>query len=108
MISWIGIFERINGALPLFSYGERHIEEFLNGYSFDRDGVRQRWEMFDRLWGNVQDFLKSEFPGLREIDRRSICELQMYPLRDKIARIEREYECYRSIVEQHPRPLAEV
>jgi hypothetical protein len=108
MIYMTEVFERINGAFPLFSYGERYAEEFLDRYSFDREGVRQRWEVFDRLWRNVQEFLRTEFPGLREIDRMSLCELQMYLLRDKIERIEREYECYRSIIEQHPRPLAGV
>ena len=101
MISLTEVFERINSAFPFFSRGERHVEEFLERYSFDSEGMKQRWEMFCRLWGNVEEFLKSEFPGMREIDCKSICELRMNLLRDKIERIEREFECYRSILEQH-------
>jgi len=93
------VLEDINGAFPLFSYGERHIDEFLDeNYSFDGDGVKRLWEMYGRLSGNVLEFLRHRFPTLGERSRTACCELQMSQLREKIMRIERGYECYRAIM----------
>jgi hypothetical protein len=91
------VSDSINGAFPLFSYGERHIDEFLERYPFDRDGVKEQWEMFDRLSGNVMEFLRERFPECGERNHSIYCELQMCQLRDKIEANERKYECYRSI-----------
>jgi hypothetical protein len=95
------VLDTINGAFPLFSYSERHIDEFLENYSFDQSGITQRWEMFDRLSKNVTEFLRSRFPALGERNLSICCELQMCQLRDKIERVERTYDCYRSIIMRH-------
>jgi hypothetical protein len=97
MVLLTDVLESINGAFPLFSHGERHIDEFLERYPFDGDGVTQQWEMFDRLSSNVMEFLRGRFPALGERNRSICCELQMCQLREKIERNEREDECYRSI-----------
>jgi hypothetical protein len=96
MVLLTDVLDSINGAFPLFSYGERHIDEFLGKYSFDQLGITQRWEMFDRLSNNVMEFLRSRFPALEERNHSICCELQMCQLRDKIERSERTYDCYRS------------
>jgi hypothetical protein len=100
MILLADVLEDINGAFPLFSYGERHINEFLEKYSFDRDGIKQQWEMFDYLSSNVMEFLSDRFPTLGERSRSICCDLQMCQFREKIERNVRKYECYRSIVER--------
>lgn len=101
MILIADILSSINSAFPLFSYGERHIDEFLEKYSFDEIGITRQWEMFDLLSNNVAAFLRSRFPTLGE-PNRSICrELQMCRLREKIEAKERAYAGYRSIVAQY-------
>jgi hypothetical protein len=57
--------------------------------------------MFDRLSGKVLEFLRNRFPTLGERGRAACCDLQMSQLREKIARIERKYECYRSITARY-------
>ena len=101
MILLTDVLAEINSAFSLFSYGERHIDEFLERYPFDRDGVTQQWEMFDRLSRNVMEFLRERFPALGELNHSICCELQMCQLREKIERNEREYECYHSIMAQY-------
>ena len=44
---------QLGWKLTHFSFGKRHLDEFLEKYSFDEDGIRQRWEMFDRLSNKV-------------------------------------------------------
>ncbi|HUD12413.1 MAG TPA: hypothetical protein VMQ56_02065 [Terracidiphilus sp.] len=102
------IFKAINGAFPIFMFGESHLHEFLETFSideggekwFDEDGIKRLWEMFDRLSENVLDFLRDRFPALGERDRAACCTLMMSQLKDKITRIERRYQCYRSIMER--------
>jgi len=102
MILLTDVLEDINGAFPIFSYGERHVDEFLEkNYSSEEGGVNRLWEIFDRLFGNVLEFLRGRFPALGERERAACCELQMSQLREKITRIERRYECYRSILALH-------
>ena len=101
MVFTTDVLENINGAFLLFSRGERHIDEFLENYSFNEDGVKALWEMFDRLSVNVLKFLRDRFPTLSEQARAACCELQMSQLREKIARIERAHECYRSIMARY-------
>jgi len=101
MILLKDVLKDINGAFPIFMYGERHIDEFLERYPFDQDGVTQQWEMFDRLSRNVMEFLRVRFPTLGDRNRSLCRDLQMCHLREKIERNEREYECYRSIVAPH-------
>lgn len=101
MVLLTEVLDDINSAFPLFSYGERHIEEFLDQYSFDEDGIVQRWEMFDRLSNNIMEFLSSRFPTLGERNNSICCELQMSHLREKIEGIERTHECYRSIMARY-------
>lgn len=101
MVLLTEVLDSINGAFPLFSYGERHIDEFLEKYSFDEDGIVQRWEMFDRLSNHIMEFLRSRFPTLGERNHSICCELQISPLREKIESIQRTYECYRSIMARY-------
>lgn len=101
MVLLTDVLDSINSAFPIFSDGERQIDEFLEQYPFDRDGVRQQWEMFDRLSRNVMEFLRDRFPALGELNRSICCDLQMCQLREKIERNEREHECYFSIVNRH-------
>jgi hypothetical protein len=101
MVLLTDVLGSINSAFPLFSYGERHIDEFLERYPFERDGVTQQWEMFDRLSRNVMEFLRDRFPALGKRNHSICCELQMCQLREKIERNEREYECYRSIMARY-------
>jgi hypothetical protein len=100
------IFKAINGAFPIFMFGERHIDEFIETFSideggakwFDEDGIKRLWEMFDLVSGNVLDFLRDRFPALGERERAACCTLQMSQLKDKITRIESTYRCYCSIM----------
>jgi len=92
------VLESINGAIPIFSHGERHIDELLEWFPFDRDGIARQWEMFDSLSRNVMEFLRDRFPTLAELNDSICCDLQLCQLQEKIERNEREYECYRSIV----------
>jgi hypothetical protein len=101
MILLTDVLESINRAFQIFSYGERHIDEFLERYSFDRDGITRQWEMFDSLSRNIMEFLRDKYPALGEHNHSICCELQMCQLREKIERNEREYECYRSILARH-------
>jgi hypothetical protein len=101
MVSLTDVLDSINSAFPIFSYGERHLDEFLDKYSFDQGGIVQRWEMFDRLSSNVMEFLRERFPTLGELNRSICCELQMSQLQDKITQTERSYECYCSIVARY-------
>jgi hypothetical protein len=101
MVLLTEVLDSINGAFPLFSYGERHIDEFLENYSFDEDGIVQRWEMFDLLSNHIMEFLRGRFPTLGERSHSICCELQISPLREKIEGIERTYECYRSIMARY-------
>jgi len=101
MVLLTDVLDSINGAFPLFSYGERHMDEFLEKYSFDQGGITQQWEMVDGLSNNVMEFLRSRFPALSERNHSICCELQMCQLRDKIGRIERTYDCYRSIMARY-------
>jgi hypothetical protein len=101
MVMLTEVLDSIHGAFPLFSYGERHIDEFLEKYSFDEDGIVQRWEMFDRLSNHIIEFLRGRFPTLGERNHSICCELQLSPLREKIESIERTYECYRSIMARY-------
>ncbi len=101
MVLLTDVLESINGAFPLFSSGERHIDEYLGQFSFEKDGITQRWEMFDLLSRNVMEFLRNRYPALGELNCSICCELQMDQLRDKIERNERAYECYLSIVARH-------
>jgi hypothetical protein len=78
-----------NRAFPLFSYGERHIDEFLDQYSFDQEGVRRRWEMFHQLSENILEFLGVEFPTLGERGRSICWKLQLSQIRAKITRIDK-------------------
>lgn len=100
MVLLTDVLDSINGAFPLFFYGERHIDEFLERYSFDQDGITQQWEMFDFLSRNVIEFLRGRFPALGELNHSICCELQMCQLREKIERNERKFECYLSIMAQ--------
>lgn len=101
MVLLTDFLDSINSSFPLFSYGERHIDEFLETYSFDGDGIAQQWEMFDRLSNNVMEFLRCRFPELGERNH-SICrELQMCLLQEKIERTERTHDCYRSIMARY-------
>jgi hypothetical protein len=102
MVLLTDVLESINRAFPLFSYGERRIDEFLDQYSFDQGGTTQRLEMFDRLSNNIMEFLRCRFPALGERNHSICCELQMCQLRDKIAQTERTYECYCSINARYP------
>jgi hypothetical protein len=99
-VSVDNVLSSIRGAFNIFVFGERHIDEFLERYPFDRDRVTQQWEMFDALNKNFMDFLRERFPALWERNRSICCELQMYQLREKIEWNERKYECYCSIVER--------
>jgi hypothetical protein len=101
MVLLTEVLDSINGAFPLFSSGERHIDEFLEKYSFDEGGIVQRWEMFDHLSNHIMEFLRRRFPTLGERNRSICCELQMSHLREKIEGIERTYECYRSIMARY-------
>jgi hypothetical protein len=98
MVLITDVLDSINDAFPVFSYGERHIDEILERYSFNQDGLTQQWEMFDLLSRNVMEFLRDRFPALGERNRSICCERQMCQLREKIERNERECECYNSIV----------
>lgn len=101
MVLIADILTGINGAFPIFSFGERHIDEFLEKYPFDEDGIKLQWEMFDRLSRNVSDLLRMRFPALGETGRAICCEIQMSQLRDKIARAENMHSCYASILLAH-------
>jgi hypothetical protein len=98
MVLMSEIFENINGAIPLFSHGEQHLEEFLEQYPFDRDGMTRRWEMFDRVSAQVMSILRKKYPTLGERNHSILCGLQMCILRDKIKWTEKTYECYLSIM----------
>lgn len=98
MFSLPEVLYRIDQAFPIFSHGQRHIEEFLDGYSFDDEGIRQRWEMFDRLSTNVMAFLREEYPQLGARARSACCDLAMSALCEEIARIARMHRCYASIL----------
>jgi hypothetical protein len=101
MILMTDILSSIISAFPLFSFGERHINEFLEEYSFDEVGITQQWEMFDRLSNNVAEFLRSRFPTLGECNSSICCELQMCQLREKIEANERTFACYLSIMARY-------
>jgi hypothetical protein len=98
MIELDDIMASIRGAFPVFSYGEKYTDDFLETtYSFDDDGMRQRWEMFDRLTNGVRAFLRTRYPAISEHTRASYSDLQMKPFQEKIARKVREYEHYKSL-----------
>jgi len=101
MVLIADILTSINGAFPIFSFGERHIDEFLEKYPFNEDGIKSQWETFDRLSRNVSDFLRMRFPALGETGRAICCELQMSHLRDKVVRAENSHSCYTSILLAH-------
>jgi len=98
MFSLPEVLNRIQEAFPIFSHGQRHVDEFLDSYSFDDEGIRQRWEMFDHLSTNVMAFLTREYPLLGLRARSACCELAMSALREQIARIARTHRCYASIL----------
>lgn len=98
MFSLPEVLNRIHRAFPIFSHGQRHIDEFLDGYSFDDEGIRQRWEMFDNLSTNVMAFLTREYPQLGARARSACCDLAMSALCEEIARIARTHRCYASIL----------
>lgn len=98
MFSLPEVLHRIEQAFPIFSHGQRHIEEFLDGYSFDDEGIRQRWEMFDLLSANVLTFLSREYPQLGARARSACRDLAVSALREQIARIARTHRCYASIL----------
>lgn len=93
----INILNSIESAFPIFSYGERHIDEVLNKFSFDQDGMKGRWDLYDRLSNNILEFLDQRFPGLGSRECSIICDLQMSQICEKVTRIESEYDCYCSI-----------
>jgi hypothetical protein len=101
MTTRLDVTNSINCAFPIFSHGECHIDEFLNRYSFDQDGIRQQWEMYNRLSSNVLEFLRARFPKLEDNVRSAICELQMSKIQDKIREIENKYQCECSIVNRY-------
>jgi len=82
------IVSSIDRAFPVFSSGERHIDETLNRFPFDQGGMKQRWDWYNRLSKNVFEFLKQEFPRLGQQNCSIICRFQMSRLREKITKIE--------------------
>lgn len=89
------ILNSIVSAFPIFSFGQRHIEETFNfnRSSFDQEGIKRQWDLHDRLSKNVLEFLGQRFPGLGQCERSAICDLQMSRISEKITRIEEEYGC---------------
>jgi hypothetical protein len=92
------VLSSIRGAFDIFAFGEAHMDEFLERYPFDREGIEQQWKMFDSLSENVMDFLRVRWASLGERNHEICRDYQMRQLWEKIERNESKYECYRSIM----------
>lgn len=97
------IMNSIGNAFPIFSGGQKHIDEFFDRYPHDQNGIRQRWEVYDSLSKNVFEFLRERFPYLRNGAHAALCDLQMCSIKDTIERTERWYRCCQSIVDSETR-----
>ncbi len=91
------IVSSIDSAFPIFSFGERYIDDALN-FPFDQEGMRRRWDWYDRLSKNVLEFLGQRYPELGQRGCSIICDLQMSRIREKIMQAESEFDCYREIL----------
>jgi hypothetical protein len=100
MSRWADALLRVESALPEFADGQRKIEEWLESSSFDEDGSRQRWAMFDRLSEDAAKFLGTLSAEVREV-AELVCELLMCQLKESVERTDRVFECYRSIMAQY-------
>jgi hypothetical protein len=91
------ILSSIDSAFPIFSFGEGYIDEALNKFSFDQEGMKRRRDWYDRLSKNVLEFLDERFPELGQRGCSIICDLQLSLIREKITRVEDEFDYYRSL-----------
>jgi hypothetical protein len=92
---------QINNAFLVFSFGEGLVGERLDGFSFDEEGIRQRWQWHDNLAKNILEFLNGRFPGLGRRGCLAVCDVQMSWIREKIRATEGELSLYRSIVQKY-------
>jgi len=96
-----GCLEHINNAFPVFSFGEGYINERLDRFSFDEEGIRQRWQWHDGLAKNTLSFLNEHFPSHGQRDCLIVCDLQMSRIREKIWATEGEFGLYSSIMQKY-------
>ncbi len=78
-------------AFTIFSFGEDYIVETLNRFSFDQEGMKRRWDWYDRLSKNVLEFLGQRHPELGQLGCSIICDLHMSRIRETITEAESEY-----------------
>ena len=90
--------EQTNNAFPVFYFGEGYVNERLDQFSFDGEGIRQRWQWYDDLAKNVFEFLNERFPGLGQRGCLIVCDVQMSRIRERIRATEDEFHLYSSIV----------
>jgi hypothetical protein len=88
--------------LPFFSQGESQILAALERRSpYRHGGVMQQWALYEGVWKDVMEYLRSNYVTLSERDRWRCCQLRTSKLREMIQANEREYECYRALVTLH-------
>lgn len=96
-----GYLEHINNAFPVFSFGEGFVDERLDRFSLDDEGIRQRWRWHDNLAKNILEFLNERFPDLGARGCLVVCDVQMSRIREKIRATEGEFSLYRSILQKY-------
>ncbi len=86
------IVNRIDGAFPIFAFGDRHADEELERFPRSQAGTKERWDWYRRLSENVLEFLTKAFPNQRQEWCRAICDYRMFTIEEKIRRIEKRNE----------------
>ena len=100
-MSLVDYLAQINDAFPVFYLGEGHLNERLDKFPFDEEGIQQARRWHDGLAKNILEFLDDRFPGLGKLGCLIVCDVQMTGIREKLAATECEYRLYRSIVQRY-------
>ena len=90
-------------TLPFFSKGHGRIVAALSDCSpYDHGSMRPQWELFESVWKDVMEYLRSNFAELGE-HQWAYCNLQMNEIREMIESNAAHYGIALSITARHAR-----
>src|SRR5579863_6637177 len=90
------VVRSIENEFLIFSFGENYIDETLDKFPFDQEGMQRLWDWYDHLSQRVLEFLDQRFLELGQRGCSAICHLQLSQIREKITAIQSEFDCYTS------------
>lgn len=70
-------------AFHFLSYGEAYINEKIDSFPWDQEGMKRMWGWYGLCSKNVMDFLRES--GFGENDSSIICDFHMDSIYEKLA-----------------------